>query len=746
LFTIKTDPLSMLERGATVARRRGGRIIATAAAIPAITQTTRIFCMHRIRSGATLLPLLLGATMATQAAPGTDTVVTDTLATDIGTSLETISVEGRRANLLGAAISASQGEISQQEIALHPLLRTGEVLELVPGMVVTQHSGTGKANQYFLRGFNLDHGTDFATSVDGMPINMRTHGHGQGYTDLNFIIPETIDRIRYQKGAYYADVGDFSGAGAARMQTANRRERGLLELTAGADDYYRSLLLDSVEAAGGNWFYALEATRYQGPWSDISEDMDKRNLLLKHSRTLAGGQLSLAFMAYDNQWNSADQIPARAVNSGLIDAVGSLDDSVGGTTSRYSLSGQWQRDDLQMAAYAQRYELDLWSNFTYYLDDPVNGDQFEQVDQRWIYGGDISRTLTGTLAGLAMSNRLGAELRYDAIDDVGLYRTRMRERLGSIRRDAVDELSGGLFWENQLTISDRLRSILGLRYDYYDFDVDGRLADNINGVDLRANSGSASDDQVSLKGSLIYTLTDEWETYISAGQGFHSNDARGTTTRIDPGDGSNINPVDPLAQSLGYEIGLRGFWNERLNTAIALWRLQLDSELLFVGDAGTTEASRESRRQGIELTAYYRLNALWTLDLEYAWSDAEFTDRAPEGDHIPGAIQQVVQAGISATLPGGWFGSLGVRHFGERPLREDNSLQSDPSTLVNLRVGRELGDWSIKADLLNLLDSDDHDIDYYYTSQLAGEAVPVDDYHYHVLEPRTLRVAVGYHF
>lgn len=690
--------------------------------------------MHCTHAGAALLTLLLGATMAEAAADSA------------GNNLETITVEGRRANLLGAAISASQGEISQQEIALQPLLRTGEVLELVPGMVVTQHSGTGKANQYFLRGFNLDHGTDFATSIDGMPINMRTHGHGQGYTDLNFIIPETIDRIRYQKGAYYADVGDFSGAGAARMQTAKHTERGLLELTAGADDYYRSLLLDSVEAAAGVWFYALEATRYQGPWSDISEDMDKLNLLLKYSRALAGGQLSLTLMAYDNQWNSADQIPARAVDSGLIDAAGSLDDSVGGTTSRYSLSGQWQRDGLQVSAYAQRYELDLWSNFTYYLDDPVNGDQFEQVDQRGIYGGDISRTVTGTLAGLAMSNRLGAELRYDAIDDVGLYRTRERERLGAIRRDAVDELSSGIFWENQLTISARLRTILGLRYDYYDFDVDGRLADNINGVDLRVNSGSASAAQTSLKGSLIYTLSDEWETYVSAGQGFHSNDARGTTTRIDPSDGSRVNPVDPLAQSLGYEIGLRGFWNERLNTAIALWCLQLDSELLFVGDAGTTEASRESRRQGIELTAYYRLNDIWTLDLEYAWSDAEFTDRAPEGDHIPGAIQQVVQAGISATLPDGWFGSLGVRHFGKRPLLEDNSLQSDPSTLVNLRVGRELGDWRITADLLNLLDSDDHDIDYYYTSQLAGEAEPVDDYHYHILEPRTLRVAVGYHF
>lgn len=659
--------------------------------------------------------------------------------------LDTQVVNGR-GQLIGEAVSASEGYVTQEEIALRPLLRTGEVLELVPGMVVTQHSGTGKANQYFLRGFNLDHGTDFATFVDGMPVNMRTHGHGQGYTDLNFIIPETIASLAYQKGSYYADVGDFSGAGSASLQTASRLDHGLIQLTAGEDNYYRALLMDSVNAGGGDWLYAIERNTYDGPWTDIDEDLDKTSLLLKHSRPLAGGDWSLTLMAYDNSWNSADQIPQRAVDAGLIDELGSLDDTVGGESSRYSLSTRWARDGLEVSAYAIRYDMNLWSNFTYYLDDSSNGDQFEQVDERWIYGGQLSYLWHSELGGLAMTNRIGADLRYDDIGEVGLYHTKARQRLGTVRSDEVGELSSGLFAENTLYWTDRLRSVIGIRYDYYDFDVDSRISTNMNGVDLSPNSGTNSDDNIAFKGSLIYALSPEWETYIAAGQGLHSNDARGTTIEVDPADGSAVAQVDPLVDSMGYELGVRGFWDERLNTSLALWQLDLDSELLFVGDAGNTEASRKSRRTGVELTAYYRLTDAWSVDLEYAWTDAEFTDHSADGDDIPGAVEDVLQAGISAQLGNGWSGSVRVRHFGERPLVEDGSVTSDPTTVVNMRAAYEVSRWQFSADVLNLFDSDDHDVDYWYESQLATEAAAVEDVHYHVMEPRTVRVSAGYQF
>lgn len=660
-------------------------------------------------------------------------------------SIETVVVEGRKINLVGEVVSASQGVVGQQEIQLRPLLRSGEVLEMVPGMVVTQHSGTGKANQYFLRGFNLDHGTDFSTSLDGMPLNMRTHGHGQGYTDLNPLIPEAVESISYQKGSYYADVGDFSGAGGAQIKTLSHVDKGLLEFTGGEDNYLRLVVLDSIKAGEGEWLYAAELNGYDGPWSDIQEDMNKRNLMLRYSQLMMGGLGSVTAMVYDNSWNSADQIPTRAVTSGLIDELGSLDHTVGGDSSRYSLSAAWQGDHLAFSAYAVHYDLDLWSNFTYFLDDPLNGDQFQQVDKRWIYGGRGEYNMHSSVFGLPIVNRLGAELRYDDIDEVGLYRSVGREFLGAIRSDEVGELSTGFYWETQLSLTDKLRSIVGIRYDYYDFDVDSRIDVNINGVDLAPDSGDADDDLFSLKGSLIYTPDESWELYGSIGQGFHSNDARGVTTSVDPSDGAAVDPVDPLVRSLGYELGLRGFWQDRLNTSIALWALDLDSELLFVGDAGNTEASRESERRGVELTAYYNLSDDWTLDLEYAWTDPKFSDNAPEGDNIPGAIEQVLQAGISAELANGWFGALRVRYFGERTLIEDGSVKSDPSTVVNLRVGCHLGNWTVKADALNLLDSDDHDIDYFYTSRLSGEpADGVGDIHYHVLEPRTFRLAVGY--
>jgi outer membrane receptor protein involved in Fe transport len=658
-----------------------------------------------------------------------------------GPRLEEIEVTGRRLNLVGQAVSASQGIISQQEIALRPLLRSGDVLELVPGMVATQHSGTGKANQYFLRGFNLDHGTDFATFVDGMPVNMRTHGHGQGYTDLNFVIPEAISTVAYKKGPYFADVNDFSSAGSAALTTAARFHEGIVEVGAGENDFYRLVALDSVGLGLGTGTYALEMNSYDGPWSDIKEDVQKINLLLKYGQSLGDGDATVSVMGYDNRWNSPDQIPGRAVAAGLIDELGSIDETLGGESNRYSLSANWKDQQWDISAYGIRYKLNLWSNFTYFLDDEFNGDQFEQVDDRWLYGGRTDYRQELSIAGRAVVNRLGGDFRYDDIDEVGLYKTRERYRSGTVRSDQVNQWSTGVYGENQISWSDNLRSVLGARYDYFDFEVDSLVERNINDVDLRDNSGQSDDDKLALKGSLIYTFSEQWESYASAGQGLHSNDARGTTTAVDPADGGAVAPVDPLVGSLGYEVGLRGFWSERLNTSIALWALKLDSELLFVGDAGNTEASRESERQGVEVTGYYRLTEQWGLDMEYAYTDSQFTDSAPEGDEIPGAIEQVVQTGISAQFTDGWFGSLRLRYFGERPLLEDGSVTSDDATVLNLRAGYRTPQWSVKVDVLNLLDSNDHDIDYFYASRLPGEpSGGVEDIHYHILEPRTVRV------
>jgi outer membrane receptor protein involved in Fe transport len=346
-----------------------------------------------------------------------------------------------------------------------------------------------------------------------------------------------------------------------------------------------------------------------------------------------------------------------------------------------------------------------------------------------------------------MINRYGTELRYDDIDEVGLYKTQERTRLGAIRSDSVDEWSAGVYAENQIHWTHNMRTVLGARYEYFDFSSNSLIERNVNDIDLGDNEGKADDDKLALKGSVIYSFSPEWEAYASMGQGLHSNDARGTTASVDPCSGETVAPVDPLVDSLGYEMGVRAFWQEKLNASIALWTLELDSELLFVGDAGNTEASRGSRRRGVEVTSYYRLTDALTLDVEYAYTDSRFTDYAPEGHHIPGAIEQVVQAGISANYDSGWFGSVRLRYFGERPLLEDNSITSDNATVVNIRAGYATPDWSVKVDVLNALDSDDHDIDYYYASRLPGEpAGGVEDIHYHILEPRTVRLYISYLF
>ncbi|MAT93718.1 MAG: TonB-dependent receptor [Halioglobus sp.] len=657
------------------------------------------------------------------------------------TDLEEVVVSGRRQVLAGEARTASEGLVGQLDLAIRPLLRPGDVLEAVPGLIVTQHSGSGKSNQMFLRGFNLDHGTDFATWVDGMPVNMRTHGHGQGYTDINFLIPETVQSMAYVKGPYHAELGDFSSAGGVHIDTFARMPGNRVKLGVGEDGYRRLLGMGSVELGGMYLSGALEGQAYDGPWSDIEEDVEKVNSLLR----LGGGDeertWSATAMYYDNSWNSADQIPTRAVSEGLIDEFGSIDTDVGGKSRRVSLSAQYahQHGDhrSEWRAYVIDYEMNLWSNFTYLLDDPVNGDQFEQADERTIFGGSYNRFwVTGQAEHL--HHRLGAELRYDDIDTVGLYRTRQQRRLDTVREDAVEEGSAGLFYELAWRFAPRWRAVLGVRADYYWFDVDAGVA---------ANAGDTSASQLSPKGSLIYAFSDTSEAYLSAGRGFHSNDARGVTASLDPGSGEVIGSADPLVESDGAELGFKALWLERWNTSLALWYLELDSELLFVGDAGTTEPSRGSERWGVEFNNLVALDDVWSLEADFAWTDARFSNDAPEGDDIPGALEWVASGALSAQYPAGWFGSLRYRYFSSAPLVEDGSVESDSSSMVNLALGWAGEAWRLQVDALNLLDSDDHDIDYYYASRLPGEPTGgVEDIHFHVFEPRQFRVYLGYEF
>lgn len=656
--------------------------------------------------------------------------------------IEEIVVIGRWTDLAGSAISASEGIVGQEELDIRPRLRTGEVLEVVPGLIVTQHSGTGKSNQMFLRGFNLDHGTDFSTSIDGMPINMPSHGHGQGYTDLNFLIPELIESVEFRKGPYHAAVGDFSSTGSAHLSTFRVLPESMLKIGAGQDGYRRILVADSVDVATGSLLYAAQGHVYDGPWVDIKEDLKRLNGILRYSKQSASGvEWDVMLMGYDANWNSPDQIAKRAIDTGVVDRLGSLDPTIGGETSRYSLSGSMLRplaNDRQLHAhiYAIDYDLDLFSNFTYFLDDPVNGDQFEQVDRRTVLGGDVSY-LWSASNRFDSTYTLGMSLRRDNIDEVALFHTQDQRRLATVRSDEVVQSSLGVYFQAETRWNERWRTQLGIRADFYDFSVRSNLS---------ANSGDTNDAILAPKLSVVYALDSDSEMYFSMGRGFHSNDARGTTIQVDPNTGTPVERVDPLVASNGAELGYRTFLDERLNLSMSLWYLELDSELLFVGDAGITEPSRPSRRYGIELPIYYRLGN-WIFDLELALTNSRYVDDEAAGDEIPGSIERVIAAGVAVQYPNGIYGSLRARHFGDRPLIEDGGVRSEASTVLGLMLGYRRDSLDFRVEVLNLLDASDQDIAYYYASRLAGEpAGGVEDVHLHPMEPRTVRAAITWNF
>jgi hypothetical protein len=658
-----------------------------------------------------------------------------------GTPLEEIVVTARRIGLVGESRAASEGIVTRIQLAGRPILRPGEVLETVPGLVVTQHSGDGKANQYFLRGFNLDHGTDFATYVDGVPVNMPTHAHGQGYSDINFLIPDLLDTIHYRKGPYYAEEGNFSAAGAARIAYLNDSGAPQLSFAAGQDNYYRLFASASPQLADGTLLMGLDWSTADGPWT-LPQDFQKTSGVVKFSRGAIDRGFSLAAMGYDGQWNSTDQVPERAVEAGLIPRFGHVDPTTGGSSHRYSLSfDTWSRGDERSwdaLGYAIDYRLDLISNFTYALDQE-NGDQFEQYDSRRVYGGRFVYDMAASLTDSAGQLRLGAEIRYDDIQPVGLYRTRARERFATVRVDDVTQAQYSAFLTHDQRWTQWLRTEAGVRFDYFDFAVDS---------DLEANSGDASDSIVGPKLTVVLGPWAETEVFLNAGRGFHSNDARGTTIRVDPVDGvTAVEQVDPIVAATGTELGFRSAIVPDLQVSAALWNLDIDSELLFVGDGGITEPSRASRRYGVEVGAYWTPMDWLVVDADYAWSHARFEGSDPAGDYIPGAVETVVSLGLAVHREAGWFGGARMRYFGPAPLIEDNSVRSDSTLLVNVEAGYHFSArFSLIATLFNLLDAEHNDISYFYESQLPGEAAPVADIHFHPVEPRTFRLAASYRF
>ncbi|MAK62982.1 MAG: TonB-dependent receptor [Ponticaulis sp.] len=651
--------------------------------------------------------------------------------------LNTVEVHGRGLELIGEAGAASEGVVGYADFEDRPISRPGELVEVIPGVVATQHSGEGKANQYFLRGFNLDHGSDFAVSVDGVPINMRSHGHGQGYLDLNSFIPEVIERVDYRKGPYFPSNGDFSVAASARYSTYDTFERNFIEAKIGENDYYRLVGGYSTALNDTNdLLIAGEYQSYDGPW-DLPMGLEKLSGLAKLTGQKGDMRYQVSLTGYDNSWNSSDQIPLREVQNGNLSRFGFIDDDLGGETSRYSLSSLLSWDHAsgattELSAYAVAYDFTLWGNFTLFLEDPVNGDEIQQTDERTYYGGRILHSLPITDQ---LDLTFGGETRFDDVSEVGLFNSVDRMPVNTVRRDSLEEFSAAVWGQADYQFTPDLRGSLGLRGDYVSGDV--------TAITLPINSGEADDTLLSPSAALAWRATDQIELYANYGEGFHTNDVRGATIQIDPATGNPADTVPLFAKAKGAELGAR-FETGDLKTTIALFHLELDSELIFVGDAGTTEVNDATVRNGVEATAFWRPNEWFVGDLALSVTDGKLDIPGPD-TKIPNSIETVLSGGAlfrfdPLTL------SARLRHFGESPLIEDGSVYSDPTTVVNLGATYDWNDITLGLEVLNAFDADDNDITYFFESQLMTEANPVEDIHFKPVEPRQIRFSVRYNF
>jgi outer membrane receptor protein involved in Fe transport len=655
-------------------------------------------------------------------------------------------VENPAENLIGIAGAASEGAITAAQLEVRPVNRATEVLETVPGLVISQHSGEGKANQYYLRGFNLDHGFDFAQTIAGVPVNMPTHAHAQGYADANFLIPELVSGVQYRKGPYYAENGDFSSAGSATINYFNVLSRPIISIAGGSFDYGRVLGAVSPRVGKGNLLAAFEWERDNGPWVSPN-NKDKYNGVLRYSQGDTRNGLSLTFLGFSNHWHSTDQIPQRAVDSGQISRFGFIEETDGGETYRYSGAFDWQgsgtNDSTRITAYLMNYGVQLFHNFTYFLNDPENGDQFEQFEERWTTGAKVTHRRMARIGGKVFESLVGADFRNDSVGGpLGLYLTRATERIGTVRADEVDQRSLGIFGDSEIEWTRTIRTTFGLRGDFYNWNVES---------DNPLNSGEDTSAILSPKVAAVLGPWKSTEFYANWGWGFHSNSGLGVVQSVDPTTGDPVETASPFARAKGAEFGVRNVAVQKLQTTATFWWLDFDSELIYVGDSGSTEAGPPSRRYGVEITNYFYPNRWVAADIDIAFSHARFRD-TPEGEnYVPGALNRVISGGVAINPPAGVsqgpFGGVRLRHFGPRSLIEDNSVKSKSTWIVNAEVGYKFSDrLRLTLESYNIFDVAASDIDYYFESRLQGEPEAVEDIHFHAAIPRSARLALHMSF
>jgi hypothetical protein len=625
--------------------------------------------------------------------------------------------------LADLVISASQDRpvntLSQADIKLRPVNTSQDILRIVPGLFIGQHAGGGKAEQIFLRGFDIDHGTDINIEVDGMPVNMVSHAHGQGYADLHFLMPELISIVDFDKGPYFADKGDLNTAGYVSFQTKTKLDRNFVKAEGGSFGFARLAAgVNVLQTSKSNAYIASEYFRTDS-YFQSSQKFHRFNLQARFNSQLSSTtKLQAGFSAFDSKWDASGQVPNRSVENGSISRFGSIDNTEGGNTGRFNLFAktihQFKNGSLlENQIFANKYDFSLFSNFTFYLNDPVNGDQIHQSEGRWIYGYKTRYEKSSILFGKDLKTEIGGGLRYDVIDDIALSHTVKRNFLNDVKRGDVRQANLNAYWSETLSLTSKLSINAALRFDYLSFSYFDKL--NLT------QSEPVGRSIINPKLNLNYQFNQKINLFARAGTGFHSNDTRVVVTQS----GKEI-----LPKAFGIDIGADIKLLPTLFVHTALWQLDLDQEFVYVGDAGVIEPSGKTTRQGIDLSIRYQFNSWLFADVDMNFTKPRSKEATQGENYIPLAPLATSVGGLSFKKANGINGSLRYRYMGNRPANENNSVIAKGYFITDAILNYTKPGYSIGISAENIFDQQWNETQFNTESRLFNESQSVSEIHF----------------
>ncbi|GJM32602.1 MAG: TonB-dependent receptor [Saprospiraceae bacterium] len=632
----------------------------------------------------------------------------------------------------------SANQVAAIDLQTNPVNSSQEILRKIPGLIIGQHAGGGKAEQIFLRGFDIDHGTDIAINVDGLPVNMVSHAHGQGYADLHFLIPETIENINFGKGPYYTDHGNFTTAGFVDFKTKDQLDQSTIGLQYGQFNTFRTFGLFDILGQSENQhaYIATEYSTSDGPF-ESSQNFNRLNLMGKYAVNFNNNdRLSVLVSRFQSKWDASGQIPQRLVDNGTISRFGSVDDTEGGNTDRTNVLLEHTKvisnqSFVKTKAFYSKYNFELFSNFTFFLEDPVNGDQIKQKEHRNIYGieSTVFQSLSGNSQDITLSYGVG--LRYDDVDGNELSHTLNRKTtLVPIALGNVDETNLYTFINAEFDFGKWLINP-GIRADAFTFDY-------VNQLNTEYTSLSERKAIVSPKLNIIYNPNQHWQFFLKSGMGFHSNDTRVVVAQ----NGQQILPA-------AYGVDLGAVWkpSPRLWINAGIWYLQLQQEFVYVGDAGIVEPSGKTERQGIETGLRWQLSDYLFFDSDINYTHARAIGE-PEGENfIPLAPDLTAAGGFSFHHPSGFSAGIRYRYIKDRPANEDNSIVAKGYFITDLNANYTFNKKvTIGASVENLFDQKWNEAQFATESRLFSEQESVEEIHFTPGVPFFLKASLQYHF